>query len=228
MSSGVKEESFRQDGPVPERWTPERRRQQTREVLLDSASQVFAERGFEGASLEDIAERAGYSRGAIYKNFGGKEELFLAVNQRHNERAVARFGALIEDLGTGGWNPASIPELAAEWRRMFFGDPELYILGTEFNLYVLRHPEVRPKIVEYITRNVAMVAGFMEEMATAAGVELPYRPELLARMLLSASDGFQQSVRLDPDCPDLVEPFLELFMRAVGSEPIAAGEQGPS
>lgn len=225
MVSGVKEDSSWQNGSVPERWTPERRRQQTRDVLLDAAAVVFAERGFEGASLEDIAERAGYSRGAIYKNFGGKEELFLAVNQRHNERAVARFAELIDELEVGGWDPASIPDLAAEWRRMFFRDPELYILGTEFNLYVQRHPEVRPKIIEHLGRNVAMIAQFMQEMAIGAGVELPYPAELLARMLLSASDGFQQTMRLDPDSPDLVEPFLDLFMRAVASTAPEDSEQ---
>lgn len=217
MFSSVKAgSSFRQTEEMTERWTPERRRQQTRDVLVDAASQVFAERGFEGASLEEIAERAGFSRGAIYKNFGGKDELFLAVNQRHNERAVARFAELTDELG-GGWDVGSIPDLAAEWRRMFFRESELYILGAEFNLYVLRHPELRPKVVEHVQRNVVMIADFMGEMATRAGVELPYPPELLARMLLSASDGFQQTMRLDPESPDLLEPFLELFMRAVGT-----------
>ena len=224
MDSAVKVGSEAQNGEmvegrvvetgVVERWTPERRRQQTRDVLVDAAARVFAERGFEGASLEEIAERAGYSRGAIYKNFGGKDELFLAVNQRHNERALARFGELVEELGRG-WDTTSIPELAAEWRRMFFRDADMYVLGLEFSLYVLRHPEMRPKVVEYMHRNAAMIAQFMEEQASLAGVELPYPPDLLARMLLSASDGFQQVMRLDPDGPDLVEPFLDLFMRAV-------------
>ena len=56
-----------QDVTVTERWTQERRRQHTRELLLDAAEEVFARRGFEGASLEEIAEAAGYTRGAIYK-----------------------------------------------------------------------------------------------------------------------------------------------------------------
>lgn len=226
MIEGVKDDSLGHNGDVTERWTPERRRQQTRDVLVEAAAQVFAERGFEGASLEEIAERAGYSRGAIYKNFGGKDELFLAVSQRHNERTVARFAELIEELGSGGWNVGTIPELAAEWRRMFFRDPQLYILGTEFNLYLLRHPEMRPKVVEYLHHTVAVVAQFMEEQAAEAGVELPYPPELLARMLLSASDGFQQTMRTDPDSPDLVEPFLDLFMRAVVAPAVGGPEQG--
>ena len=55
-----------------ERWTQERRRQHTRDLLLDAAEEVFAKKGFEGASLEEIADTAGYTRGAIYKHFGGK------------------------------------------------------------------------------------------------------------------------------------------------------------
>src|SRR4051812_4970750 len=79
-----------------ERWTQERRRQHTRDLLLDAAEQVFAKRGFEGASLEEIAETAGYTRGAIYKHFGGKEELFLEANTRFNERYVQAFAELVE------------------------------------------------------------------------------------------------------------------------------------
>ncbi|MFP5380534.1 MAG: TetR family transcriptional regulator, partial [Vicinamibacteria bacterium] len=65
-----------------EKLTPERRRQQTRDVLIEAATEVFARRGFEGAALEEIAETAGFTRGAIYKNFAGKEDLFFAVTDR--------------------------------------------------------------------------------------------------------------------------------------------------
>ena len=62
-----------------EKLTPARRRELTRAALLDAAASVFAQRGFEGASLDEIAEAAGFTRGAIYKNFDGKEDLFFAV-----------------------------------------------------------------------------------------------------------------------------------------------------
>src|SRR5438270_13172850 len=81
-----------QDVTMPaERWTQERRRQHTRDLLLDAAEQVFGKRGFEGASLDEIADTAGYTRGAIYKHFGGKEELFLETNTRFNERYIQAF-----------------------------------------------------------------------------------------------------------------------------------------
>src|SRR5690349_2324618 len=65
-----------------ERWTPARRRALTRDTLVSSAAAVFARRGYEGASLEEIADAAGFTRGAIYKNFGGKEDLLFAVAER--------------------------------------------------------------------------------------------------------------------------------------------------
>ena len=61
--------------------TPERRRELTKTALVEAAADVFAKRGFEGASLEEIAEAAGFSRGAIYSNFGSKEDLMLAVRR---------------------------------------------------------------------------------------------------------------------------------------------------
>ena len=59
--------------------TPERRRRQTRDHLLDAAAQVLAERGFHGASLDEVAAAAGFTKGAVYSNFKNKEDLFLAL-----------------------------------------------------------------------------------------------------------------------------------------------------
>src|SRR3954463_12681891 len=79
---------------VAEKWTPERRRQQTRDALLDAAVSVFARRGFHGASLDEIAETAGYTRGAIYKHFADKEEMLQAASTRLNERVLTQFAEL--------------------------------------------------------------------------------------------------------------------------------------
>ena len=68
-----------QDGGMVEPWTRERRLERTRSLLLDAAEQVFAERGFISATLDDIAKAAGYSKGAIYKYFATKEELVDAL-----------------------------------------------------------------------------------------------------------------------------------------------------
>src|SRR3954470_11530746 len=88
-----------------EKLTRERRRQQTRDVLIAAATDVFARRGFEGASLEEIAEPAGFTRGAIYKNFDGKEDLFFAVTERLNEQVIEAFRAIAPDnASTKEWD----------------------------------------------------------------------------------------------------------------------------
>src|SRR5437879_2171749 len=87
-------------GLVPtERWTRERRRQQTRQALMDAAAEAFARRGFHGASLDEIADAAGYTRGSITFNFGAKEDLFLAVVERHNNALLDAYAALLDAEG---------------------------------------------------------------------------------------------------------------------------------
>src|SRR5438105_12586486 len=65
----------------------------TRAALLEAAAQVFIERGFLGASVEAITERAGYTRGAFYSNFDSKEELFAELLQ---ERVYTIYAEMAE------------------------------------------------------------------------------------------------------------------------------------
>ena len=76
--------------------TPERRRQQTRDHLLRAAAQVFAERGYHGASLDEVAAAAGFTKGAVYSNFKNKEDLFLALLESHYDCELAAVRATLE------------------------------------------------------------------------------------------------------------------------------------
>src|SRR3954453_12610378 len=78
-----------------ERLTRAEKQAQTRQALLDAAREVFIERGFAGASVEQITAAAGFTRGAFYSNFGSKEELFAELLQQqvfetYREMARAR------------------------------------------------------------------------------------------------------------------------------------------
>jgi AcrR family transcriptional regulator len=68
------------------RVTRAERREQIRADLLAAARQVFLRRGFHQASLEEIALEAGWSKGAVFSNFAGKDDLFLAVLDTQNRR----------------------------------------------------------------------------------------------------------------------------------------------
>jgi AcrR family transcriptional regulator len=200
-----------------ERWTQERRRQHTRDLLLDAAEQIFSSRGFEGASLDEIADTAGYTRGAIYKHFGSKEELFLAVNKRFNERFLAGFLDLLD--------PAQPPQdldlrqIAKRWHDLQVLDPRVYALGTEFNLYVLRNPEVRGRIAEQRRAIAQMIATFMDDQAERLGLTMRMPSLTLARIVLATSDGLELAGYLDDTDEDLYEPFLELLLSAWEAPP---------
>ena len=206
-----------QDVTVAERWTQERRRAHTRSLLLDAAKDVFAKRGFEGASLEEIAEAAGYTRGAIYKHFGSKEELFLAVNKRFNEQFLETFvetldpSTPIEEL--------DLASLATRWHEMQYSDPNDFALGIEFNLFVLRHPETQPVVAKQRLELAQMIADFMDDQAERLGEIFHMNSLTLARLALACSDGLQLAAFLDKGQADLYEPFLALLVSAIEDDP---------
>ncbi|TDE99040.1 TetR/AcrR family transcriptional regulator [Occultella glacieicola] len=78
--------------------------QQTRDALVVAARQAFAEHGYHAANLEAIAREAGFSKGAVYSNFDGKADLFLAVIDANVEIAFA----------DGGWNITTDDPIEAE------------------------------------------------------------------------------------------------------------------
>jgi AcrR family transcriptional regulator len=195
-----------------EKLTPERRRQLTRDALLDAATEVFVQRGYEGASLDEIAETAGFTRGAIYKNFDGKEDLFLAVFDRANERTLTVFADALEEQGVERMVDAhrSTEMLARLWV-----DSDMITLEREFQLYELRHPEVREKSAAQRRRTVELVTAFIEENAVANGYVLRMPAETAAGILLSTSTGFAQASQLDPGQMELYETFLELMLPVI-------------
>lgn len=190
-----------------EKLTRERRRQQTRDVLIAAATEVFARRGFEGASLEEIAETAGFTRGAIYKNFAGKEELFFAVTDRLNEQVIDAFRAIAPvSANAKEWDFSA---LAAMWRASVDGFDDLFAIFKEYELYVLRNPSARKRAAAHRRKSRALVASFIEEVAERSGMTLRLPAPTLASIILAAADGLTYAARVDGE--DLFTPFLELL-----------------
>src|SRR4051812_16758553 len=167
---------------MTERWTQERRREHTRSLLLDAAEEVFTAKGFEGASLDEIADRAGYTRGAIYKHFADKADLFLEMNSRFNEQVFSGFQDVI-DAGIPT-REFDVAEIAKRWHAFQQPFERFYALGTEFNLYVLRNPEVRERVVEQRRRLVDSLVTMMDEQVEQAGAKLRMPTRTLARIAL--------------------------------------------
>src|SRR5277367_1027084 len=67
------------------------RTEETQAKILNAAEAIFSEQGFEKTQLEEVAARAGYTRGAIYAHYASKEDLFLALM---DQRVLTKFTAI--------------------------------------------------------------------------------------------------------------------------------------
>jgi AcrR family transcriptional regulator len=118
------------------------RKEMTRELLLDAAIEVFAEKGYHGASLDDVADAAGFTKGAVYSNFTRKSDLFRALLEREAGRAAAARRQAIETAPLG-----LLPEIARELARQPGAYPELEVLLVEFWLAAARDPSLRAPLL---------------------------------------------------------------------------------
>src|SRR5215212_2721253 len=123
------------------------RRAATRRRLLDAAIAVVADRGFHAASVDAIAAEAGYSVGAIYSNFGGKDDLFLAVFDEHAEW----FESVLSDPAA---DTGAVEALLAEERQ--------FLVFISFWSYAVRTPKVRRRLAGRMARFREHVAKLVE------------------------------------------------------------------
>ena len=110
------------------RLTREQSQQLTREKLLLSASEVVAREGYEGASVERIAEAAGFSKGAFYSNFSSKEDILLQMLERHAGNDVVELGDLLRDVT----DPDTVIETIAQWSDTRAAELKWGLLAIEF------------------------------------------------------------------------------------------------
>src|SRR6201995_2293956 len=118
------------------------RTRETQSRLLDAAQDVFLRDGYEAAQLDEIAARAGRSKGAVYTHFKSKEDLFLALFENRTRAYVDK---LVRDLDTC----ASREERLHVFREFFVGlatDRTWPILTLEFKLFALRHPASKERL----------------------------------------------------------------------------------
>lgn len=197
---------------MSERWTRERRMEQTRTVLLDAAEKIFAGRGYAG-SLEDIADAAGYTRGAIYAQFGGKDELFLAVIERHRQRFLDGFADVMASFDR--LDDIDVDGFAERWRILSGTDAQqAAALNYEFTLFLLRNPAARDRVAAQRRETVRSLAEYISKGVARLGGSLKIPAEPLARVLLATNDGVTLASHLDGE--DLYRTFLQLVMSSVG------------
>ncbi|MBX7433410.1 TetR family transcriptional regulator [Mycobacterium sp. Y57] len=195
---------------MPERWTRERRLEHTRNLLLDAAEESFARKGLTASALEDIADAAGYTRGAIYSHFGAKEELFLAVIDRQRDRFLEIFTEVIQSFREFG--DLDVDELSRRWREAG-SDPLRAALNYELTLFLLRNPQARERLAEQRRETVRSLGEFISKGVARLGARLTIPAESLARVILAVNDGVTLGSYLDE--VDLYRPYLQLVASSI-------------
>ncbi|OBH58880.1 TetR family transcriptional regulator [Mycobacterium colombiense] len=197
---------------MAERWTRERRLEHTRSLLLDAAEEVFGEKGFVAATLDDIAFAAGYTKGAIYKHFSTKEDLFLAVSDRYWRRYFDNFTEVMAPATQVG--AYELDEIAKRWSQLSRDrGAEHAALGHEFTLYLLRNPEARERAAAKRMQTVEALAKFIVTGIDRLGGTLSVPPLTFAQVLVATSDSVVLGSQLDD--VDLFRPIVEMYVSMI-------------
>lgn len=189
----------------------EERKEETRAELIAAATRVFAHRGFHGASLQEIARAAGYSTGAIYWHFEGKDDLFLAVYESYATARVREWEEI--HASAEGDFAERARAYADQWMERLAREPEFTVLSLEFLVHAWRNPQLRAAFGHRLASGRLALARLLEEAARADGVQLPIGPDRLATALRELGSGLGLAKLADPDgIPDrLFGDFVELF-----------------
>jgi AcrR family transcriptional regulator len=194
-----------------------KRRPETRQRLLDAALEVFAEKGFHGARIEDVCAAAGYTRGAFYSNFKTKDELFFTLFDAHALRVLEVLGRQAEALGE---RPPTLQDIATAMADIDEHERVWYLVSTEFTLHAIRVPETARVLAEHDARlrraAVTLLVGLLDrsDIKLRPGVDA----EELVRLLIAIREGALAQSYVEPERlpPGTLERrFLPVLLAAV-------------
>ncbi|NPT57263.1 TetR/AcrR family transcriptional regulator [Paraburkholderia elongata] len=177
-----------------ERLTHAQRKERTREHLFEAARTMFVKKGLAATSVEDIAEAAGYTRGAFYSNFDGKPELLLELLRRDHDSARANLRAIMEEGGT----PAGTTARAIAYYSRYFRDQDFFLLWVEAKLLAYRDAGFQESFNAFQNEKLGQVSAYIRTFSERNGSSLPLQADALALGLVSLCDGVQFFRLCDP------------------------------
>jgi AcrR family transcriptional regulator len=203
---------------VPEkspRLTRDEKKAQTRLQLLQAAATVFPRRGYHATSVDEVAEEAGFTVGALYSNFSGKQDLFLAMLDEHFTRQMAVYA---EISSRGHTLEAKARGAADHWMAFLRSNPQFFPLFIEFWGLALRDPELRRQLSSRIRHFRDAISDLLKRDADELGVELPDdAADTLAMVVNSMGNGLALHMLVDPRAvpKDLFGDMLAVIFEAL-------------
>jgi AcrR family transcriptional regulator len=162
---------------------------QTRARLLQAARAVFARRGYGGASVDEIAAEAGYSKGAVYSNFTSKEDLFLELDRIYTGEEIAKMDAQLNRLGAAKASPGEVVKAIESWLTAFMAEREWFVLGAELHLYAQRNDAFAAKCATFKNAHRKRLAMLIARVFELHGKEPPANVDHIAAMMIGMSVG---------------------------------------
>jgi AcrR family transcriptional regulator len=198
--------------PVRKRLTRQESQARTRALLLEVATAEFLAHGYTGTSLERIAELAGFSKGAVYGNFAGKEELCLAVLENHFFAQLQKF---VGEFAAGGETIEDRLGVLERWLEMLLAEDDWQVLAVEFAVHTRRNPKIQQQLAERERMVRAAVTTLLSQQIQQLGVKPVLPPEQLGIVLVSVVGGITVQRLIDPTIPaSLVTDAVRALFRA--------------
>jgi AcrR family transcriptional regulator len=179
-------------------------REATRAVVLAAAEAIFVEQGFHRAKVEEIAERAGFTKGAVYSSFANKDEMFLELLADRVERRTAIVAAAVADIAPGS---AQARALGVAMTGLMESEAEWTPLLLEFWLHALREPALKIRLGILRQR-------LRQSIASAFTGNMPISAEAAATVVFALSNGLGLERLTDPDAvpASLLPTILERLL----------------
>ncbi len=174
-------------------------RAQTRARLLKAAGQVFAERGYDRASLDDVAAAAGLTKGAVYSSFASKDELFYALMRERIGERLDLVAEAVERQATAGDMTREAGSAVAE---LISSQADWHLLFIEFWARAVRDPDLGKEFALERRSARGLIARVLQQRAAEAKIDLPVPAEQLAVAVLALSNGIAIEHLADPDTVD--------------------------
>jgi AcrR family transcriptional regulator len=168
------------------------RREATRQRILDAAREVFAERGVIGGSVEDICERAGFTRGAFYSNFNDKDDVLDALVEREHASLLAHldvsFVEVDREVEEAESLVAVLSGIVDRILRSIPVDRQLSLIQTELEIFAIRRPEHARRFLETNNRFRERIGALIDEAMQRYGRELLVDPSVITDAIVAIAE----------------------------------------
>ena len=198
------------------RLTRQEQQARTRSRLMTAASKVFTCKGMQEASIDEVAEEAGYTKGAFYANFKSKEELYLAMLDESFEERIREVEAA---FASDEEAPEQARHAAADYARAMRADPNHLRLFFEYANQALRSESFREELITRFTTLRERLADVYGQRFEAYGVEPPIPIDRMVRMVIAMTDGWALWRMIEPGDVDdeMYESLMEVFTVGIGA-----------